>query len=158
MVDNVVMPTDRRSRRVLVVISTVVAALLGVAVVLALQPPPEFDPLTPEGTAQGYIQAMLDGDEGLAFSYLTETLRDECTIAELRHVKPHDARVVITRTEVDGADAELEVEITETYGQGPFDVSSYTFDETFVMERHGDKWLIAKVPWPIHIYCHQEAQ
>lgn len=152
------MTTDRRSRRVLVVISTLVAALLGVAVVLALRPPPEFDPTTPEGTAQGYVQAVLDGDEDLAVGYLTGALRDQCTVGGMRHVIPDEARVVITRSEINGADAELEVEITETYGEGPFDVGSYTFDETLVMERHGDRWLIAEVPWPMHIYCLQEAR
>lgn len=153
------MTTDRRSRRVLVVISTLVTALLGVAVVLALRAPPEFDPLTPEGTAQGYLQAVLEGDENLASSFLTETLRDECTMSEMRHVMPGDARIVIKHTEIDGMDAELELEITETYGEGPFDFgSSYSFDETLVMERRGDRWLIAEVPWPTNIYCPQEAR
>ena len=155
-VDNVLMTTDQRSRRILVVIGALVGVLIGVAVLLALRPPPQFDPATPEGTAQGYFQAVLDGDEDLVFGYLTKALGDRCDVGEMRHVTPDEARVVITRTEVDGAGAELEVEITETYGEGPFDAGSFTFDETLVMERHGDRWLIAEIPWPIHIYCLQE--
>jgi hypothetical protein len=150
------MRTDQRSRTILVVIGTLVVVLIGVAVVLALRPPPQFDAATPEGTAQGYFQAVLDGDEDLAFGYLTETLRDRCETGEMRHVTPDGARVVITRTEIDGADAALEVEITETYREGPiFDIGSYPFDETLVMERHGDRWLITEMPWPIHVYCLQ---
>ena len=148
------MTTDQRSRRILVVIGALVAVLIGVEVMLALRPPPQFDPTTPKGTAQGYFQAVLDGDEDLAFGDLTEAYR--CDTGEMRYVTPDEARVVITRTEVDGADAELEVEITETYGEGPFDAGSYTFHETLVMERHGDRWLIAEIPWPIHIYCLQK--
>ena len=150
------MKTDQRSRRILVVIGALVGVLIGVAVVLAVRPPPEFDPVTPEGTAQGYFRAVLDGDEDLAFGYLTEALRDRCDTGEMRHVTPDEARVVITRSEVGGADAELEVEITETYGEGPFDAGSYTFDETLVMEHHSDGWLIAEMPWPIHIYCQEK--
>lgn len=153
------MTTDRRSRRALVLLTTLVTTLLGVAVVLALRSPPDFDPLTPEGTAQVYVQAVLDGDEDIAFSVFTETLRDECTTSEMRRVIPPHARIVIKKTEIDGADAELELEITETYGEGPFDLgSSYSFDETLVMERQGDRWLIAELPWPTHIYCLQEAR
>ena len=137
-------------------IGALVGVLIGVAVMLALRPPPGFDPATPEGTAQGYFRAVLDDDENLAFAYLTGALADRCDTGEMRHVTPDEARVVITRTEIDGADAELEVEITETYGEGPFDAGSYIFDETLVMERHGDRWLIAEIPWPIHIYCLQE--
>lgn len=150
------MKTDQPSRRILVAIGTLVGVLIGVAVMLALRPPPEFNPTTPEGTVQGFLQAVLDDDEDLAFGYLTEPLRDRCNTGEMRHVTPDEARVVITRSDIGGAHAELEVEITETYGEGPFDAGSYTFDETLVMERHGDRWLIAEIPWPIHIYCLQE--
>jgi hypothetical protein len=155
-VDNVLMTTDQRSSRILVVIGALVTVLIGVAVMLAVRPMPDPDPTTPEGTAQGYFQAVLDGDEDLAFGYLTEALSDQCDAGQMRHVTPDGARVVITRSEVGGADAELEVEITETYGEGPFDAGSDTFDETLVMERHGDRWLIAEIPWPIHSYCLEE--
>ena len=150
------MTTDQCSRRLLVVIGTLVALLIGIAVMFALRPPPQFDVTTPEGTAQGYFQAVLDGDEGLAFGYLTEALGDRCDTGEMRHGTPDNARVVITGREVDRAGAEVEVEITETYGEGPFDAGSYTFDETLVMERHGDRWLISEIPWPVYIYCLRE--
>ena len=131
------------------VIGVLAGVLVAVAVALALRTPPHFDPATPEGTAQGYFQAVLAGDEKLAFSYLIEAL-GRCGADEMRHGAHAAARVVITRTEVDGADAELGVEITESHGEGPFDAGSSTFEETLVMERHGDVWLIAESPWPIH--------
>ena len=152
------MATDQRSRRFLVAIGALVAVLIGVAVMLAVRPPPQFDPATPGGTAQGYFQAALDGDEDLAFGYLTEALRARCNPGEMRRVTPDEARVVITHTEIDGTDAEVGVEITETYGEGPFDLGSHTFDETLVMERDGDRWLIAEIPWPIRMYCLQEGR
>ena len=147
---------DRRSHKLLVVIGVLIAMLIGVAVMFALRPPTVYNPATPEGTAQGYFQALLDGDEDLAFGYLTEPFADRCHRGEMRHATPDNARVVITHTEIDGAHAEVEVEITETYGEGPFGGGSYTFDETLVMARHGDRWLIAEIPWPIYEYCFEE--
>jgi len=148
--------TDKYSHRILFMVGALVAVLIGVAIILALRPPTEFEPTTPEGAAQGYFRAVLDGDEDLALGYLTESFDEGCDPGELPSAAPKDARIVITRTEIDGTDAEVEVEISETYGEGPFDSGSYTFDETLVMERHDDRWLIAEIPWPIYDYCIQE--
>jgi hypothetical protein len=154
------MDTDRRSRIVLLAIGGIVVVLIAVAVVMAVQPPPQFDPATPEGAAQGYFGAVLDRDAGLAFSYLTDGIRDGCTRGELRHVTPDGARVVIANTEINGDTATVEVEISETWGEGPFGEgpfgagpNTFTFDETLFMERHGDRWLISEPPWPIHVNC-----
>jgi hypothetical protein len=151
------MTTDRRSRGILVVIGGLAVVLIGVAVVLALRPPKMFGPATPEGTAQRYFQAILDGDEDVALDYLIAGSDERCDPGGFFHETPENARVVITDTEIDGSAAKVEVEITETYGEGPFDSGSYMFDETLVMERHDDRWLIVQVPWPIHIYCPEEA-
>jgi len=43
------------------------------------------------------------------------------------------------------------VEITERSASSLFLGESYTFQETLVVERLGDAWLIAEAPWPI--YC-----
>ena len=58
------MGSATRSRTVLLVVGSLVGLLVAIAVVLALQPPPVFDPSTPEGAAQGYYQGALDGDYG----------------------------------------------------------------------------------------------
>lgn len=147
------METDRRSQAVFAVLGVVVAILVVVAVILAVQPPPEFDPATPEGTAQGYFRAVLDDDPDLARTYLTAELADDCDTHELRHFGPDRARVVIAHTEVTGDRARVEVQITETWGDGPFGADSHSFDETLVMEHHGDRWLIARLPWPIEYTC-----
>ena len=147
------MDPNARSRRTLVGIAVAVGVLIVLAVALALQPPHEFDPGSPEGTAQGYFRAVLDGDQDRAADYLTGALRDGCSTAPVRHSSRDAARVVITRSEIDGADAELEVRITESHGDSPFDTGSYSFDGTLVMEKHGDRWLIAETPWPFHFSC-----
>jgi len=149
------MKMDRHSSIVLVVIGCVSVVLIGVAIVVAVQPPQEFDPGTPEGTAQAYYQAILDGDEDLALSYVDEDLVADCSIHELRYVTPDNARVVIEKTEIDGNNASVDVVITETWGEGPFGGGSDTFDETLFMTRSNDAWMISRMPWPVEMFCHE---
>lgn len=147
------MSTDQRSRTILVLVATLSVALVGVAVALALRSPARLDPATPEGAAQGFFQAVLDGDEDAALGYVTETLARRCGTGGMRYAAPDDASVVIMHSTVAGGTAELEVEITETRGAGPFGIGTDAFDETVVLERHGDRWLISQVPWPLSYYC-----
>ena len=149
------MKMDRHSRIVLVVIGAVAVVLITVAIVVAIQPPTEFDPGTPEGTAQGYYQAILDGDEHLALAYFDEDLLASCSTYELSYFTPESARVVIAKTEIDGEGARVDVVITETWGEGPFGGGSSTFDETLTMTRSGETWVISRIPWPIDMFCHE---
>jgi hypothetical protein len=153
--DDVGMNMDRHSRIVLTVIGTVTVALIAVAIVIAVQPPETLDPGTPEGSAQAYYQAILDGDEDLALSYVDEDLVSNCSTHDLTYFTPDSARVVIERTEIDGDTATVDVVITETGGEGPFGGGSNTFDETLVMTRSGDIWVISRAPWPIDLFCHE---
>ncbi|MEA2023041.1 MAG: hypothetical protein U9N79_01985 [Actinomycetota bacterium] len=149
------MKMDRHSRIVLMIIGGVAIVLIAVAIVVAVQPPHEFDPGTPEGTVQAYFQAILDGDEDLALSYLEEDLTTDCSTHELQYVTPDSARVVIEQTEIDGDEASVDVVITETWGEGPFGGGSNTFDETLIMTRDGETWVISQIPWPINMLCHE---
>ena len=147
------MDTKHRSSRILLIgIGAVVVALIAVAIVLALQPTPQLDPATPEGTVQGYFQALFDDDDELARTYFTDDLADRCEPSEFHDRSDERAGVVIVDTETRGDRVRVHVKITETYGTDPFGSSSYSFDETLVLEQHGDRWLIAEPPWPIY-YC-----
>ena len=156
------MGENDRSRVVLIAIGVVVAVLVGVAVVIAIQPPTELDPTTPEGTAQGYFQALHDGDDTLLTSYLTDDLTDRCdALTRLEDFGRYEQRettgVSITSTEIERDTAHVELTITVTYGEEPFAVGSDTFDETLVMEHQGDRWLIAEPAWPWDRYsCERE--
>ena len=149
------MNMDRHSRIALVVIGGVTVVLTAVAIVVAVQPPQDFDHGTPEGTVQAYYQAILDGDENLALSYIEEDLVADCSIHELSYFTPDSARVVIEKTEIDGNDATVGVVITETWGDGPFGGGSNTFDQTLIMTRRDEAWMITRVPWPVEMFCHE---
>ncbi|MEA2011144.1 MAG: hypothetical protein U9N78_10610 [Actinomycetota bacterium] len=149
------MRMDRHSRIVLMIIGAVAIILIAVAIVVAIQPPTEFDPGTPEGTTQAYYQALLDGDGDLALSYLEDGLVADCSTHELAHVMPDGVRVVIAETEIDGHTAQVDVVITETWGEGPFGGGSHAFDETLFMVRSGEIWVISQIPWPVDMFCHE---
>jgi len=151
--DDVGMSMDRHSRIALIVIGGVAVVLIAVAIVVAVQPPQELDPGTPEGTAQAYYQAILDGDEDLALSYIDEDLIANCSTYELSHFAPDSVRVLIEKTEIDGDDARVDVVITETWGDDPFGGGSNTFDETLLMTRSNEAWVISSIPWPVNLVC-----
>lgn len=152
------MKSQTRSSSILTAIGLLVAVLVVVAVVLALRPTEVFDPTTPEGTAQGYYEAVIDGDENLAFSYTTEELREACGGTFGFYEEGEDARIVITDSDTRGDTTRLDVVIEVQYGENPFSAGSYKRDETITMERRGDRWLISKPTWPMYQYqCDEPA-
>jgi hypothetical protein len=148
-----VMTQRRTSNTVLVAIGVAVALLVVVAVAFALQPPKQFDPNTPEGTAQGYFQAINDGDLDLAQTFMTAELRAACDGEWWFYERGPASRVVITDTSIEADTARVKVDITVSYGEGPFDGGSYDEDETLTMERKRDFWLISKPTWPMDPYA-----
>ncbi len=146
------MATKQTSRRILTALAAAMAALIFAAILLAIQPPRILDPATPEGTAQGYYQAINDGDQEAALAYLDADLVQRCDQYALyyRFGNREDASisVVILTTEIDGNKASVDVRVTENYGGEPFGGGTYRHDETLQMERRGDRWMILGVPWP----------
>ena len=151
-----VMTQRRTSNAVLATIGVVVSLLVVVAVVFALQPPTQFDPTTPEGTAQGYFEAINESDEDLAQTFMTDDLRLACDGEWWFYERGSANRVVITDTSIDGGTARVKVNISVSYGDGPFDGGSYDEDETLTMERDGEFWLISKPAWPMDPYACSE--
>ena len=145
------------SNMILVTIGVAVTLLIAVSVVFALQPPTQFDPNTPQGTAQGYFQAINDGDDDQAESFMTEDLRTSCDGRWWYEGRESASRVVITGTKIDGDTAKVDVDITISYGDEPFGGGSYDQDETITMEHVGGVWLISRPIWPMDRYaCGEE--
>ncbi|MCL1601298.1 MAG: hypothetical protein M3112_07160 [Actinomycetia bacterium] len=151
------MERGETSNIILVVVGASVAVLVAVSVFFALRAPTQLDPNSPEGTAQGYFQAIEDRDEDLATSFLTEDLQEFCD-GEWQYRDFESAnRVVITDTKIDGDTATVSVTITVSYGDDPFGGGSYDQDESIKMARVGDVWLISKLTWPMDAYpCNKE--
>lgn len=141
-----------RSSVVLGAIGAAVAVVVVVGLVLALQPPKQFDPGTPEAAIQGYFQAVVDRSRVDAERFMTPKLVERCG-ADLNQIRDtaDSLRVVIVDTEPDAGRIAVTVEITERSASSVFLGEPNTFSETLVVERVGDGCLIAEAPWPI--YC-----
>lgn len=145
------------SNLILITIGVAIVVLVAVSIFFAAQPATEFDPDTPEGTAQGYFEAINDGDEDLASTFMTDDLRESCDGHWWYDEMERASRVVITGTKIDGSTAKVEVEITVSYGDEPFGGGSYDQGETINMERVGNVWLISRPTWPMDRYaCGEE--
>ncbi|MBM3939304.1 MAG: hypothetical protein FJ318_00125 [SAR202 cluster bacterium] len=153
------------SSRWLLGVVIVVAALAVLSVAITLLRGPDDvdlrDPATPEGTVQLYLIAMIDRDFALAYSYLHPDLRNECTESDFRNqamwfegqANTYRVRHVTTRQVHD--EIEVEVRITQTYGEGPFGGEN-TFTEYFrimatvnQLGRFGGEWRLTRWPWPV---------
>jgi hypothetical protein len=131
----------------------IAAAALVAIVVLALQRPVEFDEGTPQGLAQRYVRALVDGDFRTAVGYLDEALG--CRRSDLRYFefsRSGSFTVRLTGTHIEGDAAEIDLVISEH--SGPFG-AGYDYQTTLVMERRRGEWIIVETPWPLY-QCYGE--
>lgn len=131
----------------LAVVGLVVAASL-----LAGRTPEPLDPGTPEGTVQGYLQAVAERDFVAAHRYLDPTLGEKCSVSDFRAAYlPERWSATIDSVELAGTETVVTVSIEESYG-GPFDGGSYVHDEILYLETGADGWRLSQSPWPA-FYC-----
>jgi hypothetical protein len=131
-------------------------ALVGVVAVIALTvvalSGPEFDPDTPEGTAQGWVRSVTAGDHAEALTHLDPSLG--CTLSDFRYawIDPGVA-ARIGSVSGDAQRTVVEVIISES---DPFR-SGFETREYLVMAQRGDLWLLTEVPWPLYT-CEMEVE
>lgn len=127
--------------------AALLAALVAALVVIALQSPTEFDPATPEGVAQRYVRALVDGDTRTAAALLDERLG--CSSSDFRHMWVGESMAArLVAAHVDGDSVEVDLVISEGTAD-PFG-GGWQFPVTLVMERRAGEWLISEIPWPIY--------
>ena len=138
----------RRSRLVLAGIGVfVLAALVVASVMAATNGTRALDRATPEGTAQAYFEAVLDGDESSALSLMTAELRDRCG-REFPRFLPDPARILLESSDVEDDRAVVVVEIDEVADPRLFDLDGFSYRQRLVMERRDGVWRISEPPWP----------
>lgn len=136
--------------------AVVIGAVVAAAVVAATGNDPVFDEGTPEAAVQRYLDAMIDGDESAAHDTLSEELRRECSLADLREQswQADGVRVTLRDVHVDGASAEVEVTIHE--GGGGMFGEEPSYPERFILAKTAGVWVVAEQPWPIY-FCSEES-
>ena len=122
---------------------------------------------TPQGTAQRYLLAIEQGESRKAYDYLGSGLQERCTFQHFREsVRPferldrgaaEDLRVTLQGTRpVDGM-VEVRVRITQFHVSAPFNVSDYSHDQRFTLEKQAGSWRFVDPPWPAS-WCPERAK
>lgn len=134
-------------------------ALLIASIALALTSrETEFAPGTPERAVQDLLRAAEDDDIETAYSLLSRKIHATCTLEEfidssgLRYDDERDIRVTLRDTKLINDTALVSVEITQFYGDDPFDTSEMTYDQNFTLQQENGKWKFTVYPWPYE-YC-----
>lgn len=146
----------QHGNRPLIVAGAALAVLVAVAAIVVVAGPrtDELDPDSPEGVVQAYVQAIVDGDEELARSYVDTP--EDCTD---RDPPPFDDsfRMTLSSVDVDAGEADVAVVITRSSGEPPFDRYESTTEAEFSLQRRGSEWLVTDVPWEFRA-CEEEEQ
>ncbi|REK26268.1 MAG: hypothetical protein DWQ40_00105 [Actinobacteria bacterium] len=143
---------DRRRRWVFPALVGVV--LLVLTLIALFREPVQFDANTPEGTVQGYLQAIADQDWEEAHAHLSEALQDECTTADMARNGPYGS-FTATLGDVEELGQRTLVNVTIREGtDGGFGAGGYTFDPgPFALEQESGSWVITQVTWPYFYYA-----
>lgn len=132
--------------RVLLIGAIVVGLIVVVAALVALtrSEPATLDPSTPEGTAQRYVQAILDGDNATAHSLLSE---EDCEIGP-RFFGDQTVRARLVDSTVSGETATVEVELVFSGGDPLFGGYGYEERAWINLEQVDGTWLVDPDSWP----------
>lgn len=132
--------------RVLLTGAIVVAVIVIGAALVALtrSEPATLDPTTPEGTAQQYVQAVLDGDNATAKSLLLE---ENCDV-DPRYFGDQTVRARLVDSTTDGATAVVDIELIYSGGDPLFGGYGYEERAQIELEMTADGWRVDPDSWP----------
>lgn len=125
----------------------IVASVIVVLVVRRAPPPPPFDPNSPAGVVQAYIEAIRAGDLDRARSYLTaqeraESLTRSWTVSG--RADDDTMRIVVEPAREDATTAEVRITVSQYWTRsGPFSSGSSHTDYTAHLVREDGAWRIS---------------
>jgi hypothetical protein len=136
-----------------IIIGGILVVVVAVAALfVAMRPPTQFDPDTPEGTVQSYLQAVEAEDWDKAHGLLSASLQKKCKVEDMRAVDESVSRAVIENVTEVGTVTRVEVRITHVYLNDPLSPSSYDSVESYDLEQEEGRWVIAEFAWP-YAFC-----
>jgi len=144
------------STRWLAGVGIVVAVVVITAAVLTAlaEDEQQFPPGSPEAAVQSYLREVANGDATAAFAYLSSDLLDHCGDF------PRDAitqrgnyrfRATLVETVERDAFVEVNVDVSERWGDPPFGGGESTWRQVFVLSQEDGAWRFSESPWPL--YC-----
>jgi hypothetical protein len=143
--------STRGPDRVLLIGAIVVGVIVIGAALVALtrSEPAALDPNSPEGTAQRYVQAVLDGDSITVRDLLLEG--EDCDLGP-RYVGNNTVRARLIDTAVDGDTAVVEIDVIFSGGDPLFGGYGYEERAQIELELTADGWRVDPNSWP-YFFC-----
>ncbi len=140
------MNDTRKPDRVLLIGAVVVGVIvMGAALVgLTRSEPATLDPNTPEGTAQRYVQAVLDGDYIAAEELLVD---DDCSVGP-QYFGNETVRARLVDSSVSGDTATVTIELIYSGGSPMFGGYGYDDRTQIRLEMTPDGWRVGPDSWP----------
>lgn len=127
--------------------------LVALVVIALVREPVELDPGTPEGTVQGYLQAIADEDYEAAIAFLEPELAESCTASDLIEFAPQEPfSATLVDTEETDETATVVASISFTPAPGPLDPGLEGMDTYFDLTLIDGVWRITNDPWPYYTW------
>jgi hypothetical protein len=132
--------------RVLLIGAIVVAVIVVGAALVALtrSEPATLDPTTPEGTAQRYVQAVLDNDNRTVYDLL---LDEDCRVGP-RYYGNESVRARLIDSSVDGDTAVVDIELSYSSGSPMFGGYNWQEHAQIDLELTAEGWRVLARSWP----------
>lgn len=145
----------RSGKQVLILLCVIVLlVLVSLVVVLTRGASKPLDAHSPAGVVQGYVTAVVSGDEDTAREFLTDVDDKRCdgyeSVAPERNI-----RVALVRTTQHETTADVVVSISYSNVSGPFGSPEYANEESFELDLVAGAWRISSAPWPL-LVCADE--
>lgn len=140
----------------IVAAAVLILAIVIAAFVAANRDEPTYEEGSPEAALQAYLDAVINGDATEAYGYLSDQLRNECTLSDARNGvgDAGDVRVTLQSVRQDDGTTEIDVVIEENGGDLLFG-GGYRYDETFILSDTDGMWKLSERPWPVY-FCSGE--
>ena len=135
--------------------AVLLVALLVASVIVALLDREDTQPEgTPERALQLFLDAVRQDDFELAYSFLSEELKEGCTVEEFvggnfpKRDRLRDDRVTLESTATVKETVFVTVRVTQFRGSGPFGASESSFEQRFALRQEEGQWRFTEYPWP----------
>ena len=135
--------------------AVILVALLVVSVIVALLDREDTQPEgTPQRAVQLFLEAVQQEEFELAYSFLSEELKEECTVEKFvggnfpKRDRLRDDRVTLESTATVKETVFVTVRVTQFRGSGPFGASESSFEQRFALRQEEGQWRFTEYPWP----------
>ncbi len=137
------MPIQRSVLGLLAV--SVVLLVVGVVVAIGTsrQPAASYPPGSPEATVAEFVRLIEDGEVDEPYELISVPgLSRERFRQQFSYGSEASRRVTLVRSDIEGDEATVVVDITTFSSGGTLGVSDYSYRETYRLHRESGRWLI----------------